>query len=204
MSEQTVFDLFPWITQDFVQSVIEKSESNKCVVIKSFNASLAFKNGECFCSDMVALTVVFNHNDSNENEGDERQKNFLIKIAIPTEDMAKISEECHFFEREAEAYTNVVPAIEKCFHSVGIFDEIAPRSIHQKFKTKIIVQRPNIYFRCFIIDMKKKMLVLEDLRAQQFKLVNSSVGLDSEHLKLTLLTLAKWHAGTATLLFTVE
>lgn len=52
--------------------------------------------------------------------------------------------------------------------------------------------------------MKKKMLVLEDLRAQQFKLVNSSVGLDSEHLKLTLLTLAKWHAGTATLLFTVE
>lgn len=48
------------------------------------------------------------------------------------------------------------------------------------------------------------MLVLEDLRAQQFQLVNSSVGLDAEHLKLTLSTLAKWHAGTATLLLTVN
>lgn len=53
-------------------------------------------------------------------------------------------------------------------------------------------------------DAEKKMLVLEDLRVQQFKIVNSMIGLDAEHLKLTLLTLAKWHAGTATLLLTVE
>lgn len=127
MSFKTVFDLFPWITWDFVQSIIEKSELNKCVAIKSFNATLAFKNGECFCSNMVALTVVFVSNCSTKNEGIEKQKNFLIKVAITTEEMAKISEECHFFEREAEAYTNVLPALEKHFHSIGIFNEIAPR-----------------------------------------------------------------------------
>lgn len=59
-------------------------------------------------------------------------------------------------------------------------------------------------FRCFMTDAKTKMLVLEDLRAKQFKIVNSALGLDAEHLKLTLSTLAKWHAGNATLLLTVK
>lgn len=58
-------------------------------------------------------------------------------------------------------------------------------------------------FRCFMADIGKSMLVFEDLRNDQFKSVNSMTGLDTEHLKLTLLTLAKWHAGTATLLLTV-
>lgn len=53
-------------------------------------------------------------------------------------------------------------------------------------------------------DIEKSMLVFEDLRDDQFKIVNSMAGLDTEHLKLTLLTLAKWHAGTATLLLTVR
>lgn len=128
MSDQTVFDSFPWITRDFVHRIIEKSEANECVTIKSFDAKRAFNNGECFCSDMVALTVVFVSNNSTKNEGIEEQKDFLIKIAITTEEMAKISEECHFFEREAEAYVDVLPALERQFHSVGISSEIAPRS----------------------------------------------------------------------------
>lgn len=48
------------------------------------------------------------------------------------------------------------------------------------------------------------MLVFEDLRDDQFKTVNSMTGLDVEHLKLTLSTLAKWHSGTATLLLAVS
>lgn len=126
MCEQTVFELFPWITQDFVQGVIEKTEPNNCIEVKSFNASLAFQNGECFCSDMVSLKVIYIKN-SNESEAAEKQKHFLLKIAIPTEEMKKISEECNFFEREAEVYANVLPALGKCFHSVGINDPIAPR-----------------------------------------------------------------------------
>lgn len=52
-------------------------------------------------------------------------------------------------------------------------------------------------------DIEKKMLVFEDLREHQFRNANKMYGLDMEHLELTLLTLAKWHAGTATLLLTV-
>lgn len=53
-------------------------------------------------------------------------------------------------------------------------------------------------------DVEKKMLVFEDLRDCQFASVDRMNGLDVEHLKLTLLTLAKWHAGTAKLLLTVR
>lgn len=53
-------------------------------------------------------------------------------------------------------------------------------------------------------NIDKRMLVLEDLRKQKFKSVKSTHGLDSEHTKLSLSLLAKWHAGTATLLFTVS
>lgn len=52
-------------------------------------------------------------------------------------------------------------------------------------------------------DIEKRMLVFEDLRALQFKSEDKIRGLDINHLKLTLSTLAKWHAGTATLLLTV-
>lgn len=73
------------------------------------------------------------------------------------------------------------------------------------FELKFIFTKIVQYlFRCYMTDTTEKMLVLEDLRANQFKIVNSMVGLDAEHLKLTLLTLARWHAGTATLLLTVE
>lgn len=53
-------------------------------------------------------------------------------------------------------------------------------------------------------DIDKKMLVFEDLRMQKFKSFDRMQGLDSEHTKLSLSLLAKWHAGTATLLLTVS
>lgn len=57
--------------------------------------------------------------------------------------------------------------------------------------------------RCYITDIERRMLVFEDLRNQQFKNVDRIFGLDTDHMKLTLHSLAKWHAGTATLLLTV-
>lgn len=71
-------------------------------------------------------------------------------------------------------------------------------------RLKVIKFADYLHFRCFTADAEKKMLVLEDMRAQQFRIVDSCVGLDTDHLKLALLTLAKWHAGTATLLLTVR
>lgn len=119
----SVFDLFPWITPAFVQNLVENAETNKSVTVKSFNAQFAFKNGENFSSHMISLVVIF----TNKTDRIEKQRNFLVKIAIPTDDIAQINRECHIYETEIEVYTKILPAVEKCFNSIGIYDRIAPR-----------------------------------------------------------------------------
>lgn len=57
--------------------------------------------------------------------------------------------------------------------------------------------------RCILADNDKRMLVFEDLREQDYRNADRANGLDGEHIKLALVNLAKWHAGTATLLLNV-
>lgn len=121
--ESGIFEQFPWITPAFVRKVVENSESNKCIVVKSFDVSFAFKNGENFSSHMIALVVSF----TSQIDGIEKQRNFLIKIAIQSEDIAMINKECHNYETEIEVYTKILPAVEKCFELIGIFNRTAPR-----------------------------------------------------------------------------
>lgn len=112
-----------WITPKFVQNVIENSERDESIAVKSYSARLAFRNGENFSSHMVALQVIF----TNRNDDIIKQRNFIIKIAIQNEDIAKINEECHIYETEIEVYTKLLPTVEKCFESIGIRGRIAPR-----------------------------------------------------------------------------
>lgn len=127
--QPSVFELFPWITSEFVQNLIEIAEINQCVAVKSFDAQFAFKNGENFSSQMISLVVIF----TNPTDRIEKQRNFLIKIAIQTEEIARINKECHIYEKEIEVYTKILPAIEKCFGSFGISNRIAPR-----YKSRIL------------------------------------------------------------------
>lgn len=124
MIDQTsVFELFPWITTAFVQNLIEIAEINKSILVKSFNARFAFKNGENFSSHIISLVVIF----TNKNDRIEKRRNFLLKIAIQTDDIAQMNEECHICETEIEVYTKILPAVAKCLNSIGIYDRIAPR-----------------------------------------------------------------------------
>lgn len=130
MSESSdILQLFPWITSGFIEKLLEKSEDAPNVALKSFSATRAFNKGEGFSSYMFSLRVVFD----NGADG-EKQRNFLMKIAIQTDEYAKICEECLIYEREIEAYTKVLPALERSFEKLGIPGQIAPRYIERIFK----------------------------------------------------------------------
>lgn len=122
-TQKNVQELFPWVTSSFVQNLIVKSELNKKVTLKSFDIKRCFDDGEGFSSILIGLNVVF----EIENVNNEKQRDFILKIAILTEDYRKICEECLIYERETEAYTNILPAIEKLLESVGVPGQIAPR-----------------------------------------------------------------------------
>lgn len=121
--QQRIFELFSWITPAFVQKVIDNAEPGKCIELNSFNVSFAFKAGENFSSHMIALKVEF----VNKSDSVEMRRNFLIKIAIQTEEIAMINKECHNYETEIEIYTKILPALEDCFSSIGMMERIAPR-----------------------------------------------------------------------------
>lgn len=123
MSEQSIFELFPWMNADFVKKVVENYERSENVSLKSFDAKSAFKSGENFSIHMITLAVNF----TDKNKDLEKQKEFLMKIAIQTEGYAHVCNECHIYEREIEAYMKILPAIGKCFDSIGETFQIAPR-----------------------------------------------------------------------------
>lgn len=51
--------------------------------------------------------------------------------------------------------------------------------------------------RCYATGEKPHYLIFEDLVSQEFATIDKKVGLDYDHLILTVSTLAKWHATTA-------
>lgn len=120
MSEQNVLKLFPWITPEFVQHLIENSEFTKDLILKSFEPVFAFKSGENFSSQMIALAVHF----CDQMDGVEKRRDFIMKIAIQTPEIDIIFKECHHYEREIEMYTKILPALEKRFRCIS---QIAPR-----------------------------------------------------------------------------
>lgn len=48
-----------------------------------------------------------------------------------------------------------------------------------------------------------KIMVFDDLNELKFRNVNKTLGLDIDHMKIVLSTLAKWHAATSILLMKV-
>lgn len=114
--------LFPWITRSFVQKLIEKSEQNEQVVLKDFSTKKCFDSGLSFSSTMIALRVLI-----DDGHGDEKERDFVIKIALQTEEYSRLCEECLIYEKEIETYTKILPAIKNALELQGNSGQIAPR-----------------------------------------------------------------------------
>lgn len=148
-----ISELFPWITSKFVQKIIEKSEHSKDVVLKSFTTKKCFNDGENFSSYMIGLSVVFQKCIKND-EVQVCTSDFLLKIAIQTEEYAKICKECLIYEREIAVYTHILPALEKFYESFGVVMQIAPRySSYYSRRFFIAINRDlsqfiSIYYNC--------------------------------------------------------
>lgn len=121
-AENNIVTLFPWITSSFVQHIIARSEQRKDVTLKSFSVRKCFESGENFASYMVGLEVFI---DNGSDVSDKRD--FLIKIAIPTDEFSRMCEECLYYEKEIETYTKILPAIDGALNSAGVSADIAPR-----------------------------------------------------------------------------
>lgn len=112
---------FPWINNEFVQNLIEKTTNDKNVILKSFFTENALRGGENFSSYMLRLKASFHHRN------EEKEQIFILKIGQDFEEFAVVCEESALFEKEIEIYTKILPELENLLQSIGQHCQFAPR-----------------------------------------------------------------------------
>ncbi|KAJ6647542.1 Scavenger receptor class B member 1 [Pseudolycoriella hygida] len=160
----------------FVQMVVNKSDRDRTV--ESYRVEKGVLDGQNFSSNTIRLFVNLHPTDDRTNV----KRNYFLKICLKTEDFLKACEECLYYEKEIEVYSKILPTVEESLRSINEPGQLAPK--------------------CYYTDLKRGVLVFEDLSDNNFESVSKSDGMDLDHLRLSLSTLAKWHAATAVLLLT--
>ena len=106
----------------------------------------------------------------------------IIKVLLTS---IKEITEFNVFPREKFYYENIIPSFEKLYRDIaGEEIEFGPRSI--KFESE-----------------PYEIIVLEDLKVRNFKMMNRKVGFPEQHVKIVLKKLAYMHAASAVRYHTV-
>lgn len=105
---------------------------------------------------------------------------FLVfKSDLKTDQSNDILDAYNVFAKEIATYKTVLPQVHALLRGVGDDSKLAPE--------------------CLRIDemTQPRYFVFEDLKHLHYRNVERRIGLDADHLKQSLLKLAKWHAATA-------
>lgn len=121
--KNSILELYPWIDLDFVQTLVNKSDYGKDLIVKSFRAEKGVEDGKNFSSSTIRLCV--NLLPTN-NQSDVLRKYFL-KVCLQTEEFAKACEECLYYEKEIEVYNEILPAAEELLQSINTPAQLAAK-----------------------------------------------------------------------------
>ncbi|CAL8099548.1 unnamed protein product [Orchesella dallaii] len=141
-----------------------------------FQAKQGTIAGDNYMSIMYSLNI----NLENETSGDSKLLPIMLKVLPRNEFRLKMIRDANIFVRDVNMYKMVLPAMEKFQREVGLEEE------------DIIKPWPKCY--ACETDGENDFLAMEDLKADGFKMANRKEGLDLDHCKLFITTLAKFHA----------
>lgn len=115
---------FPWLTVDFCDSLIIKTDRGPDCVIDSFEMRRVENIGEHSPSSVVRLIITIRE---HENLDVFEEKTFLVKMASENIQFGDDSSEGFLYENEIEMYDNILPAVEKLLKSIKVPSQIAPK-----------------------------------------------------------------------------
>lgn len=189
-----------WITFDLVENLIRTSNGDDKLKLKTFTVLDGIGKAENFCSNIVRVAASFCNASSSSNE---QTQNFIVKLSLDVDEFDASNDEIAYFTKEIIVYERLLPEAEKLLLSIGDERPIAPRYTEKINRISELRELPwlsNIfsgYLRCLASGEKLNYLIFDDLVSQGFATIDKKGGLDYNHLKLTLTSLAKWHATTA-------
>ncbi|XP_039429593.1 uncharacterized protein LOC120413008 [Culex pipiens pallens] len=170
--EQTELDRkYPFLTREYLEDALGEAAQN-CTVV-NFTVRRALSKGENFASDILRIQL----NLRCEN-GDERTKTFIMKVALVTEGMSDMLEEYDVFFREIVFYSKILPEIKEISKELEYNGKLAPDCY------KISAKHPQHF-------------IFEDLSLNGFVAADRRLGLNFTQLELILEKVAKFHAISA-------
>lgn len=116
---------YPWITKEFLTSILNQIEKNPNISIDSFEIKNALGKGENFASNIMRIIVNYRTDSSAISE---KQISFVQK-SMPIEENVDYVNDfiVKVFVKEIDVYTKILPCIEMLLETAHIDDPIAPK-----------------------------------------------------------------------------
>lgn len=161
-----------------VHEIAENNGFRKChLLVKN-----AAKMGDGFCAQILGVTI---SELDDENVRNRHPINVIVKIPPTQKDYRRMA--MLMFKREVYMYNNVLPVLKE-FQSKIIADQ-----------TKSFTQFPVCYFAQFDEEKDEAVLILEDLRDNEYRMENKYEVIGLEQARLVIQTIAKFHATSIAL-----
>ncbi|XP_069690919.1 uncharacterized protein [Periplaneta americana] len=165
-----------WLNNTYLQTALRSGEGDPSIEVISSEIKPATIAGDNYGSDMYRAVVKL------RREGRTEEKSIIIKANKPVsaEFLAKIKSWRDVFLTEIQVFAVAVPAMS------NLLSKISTRR-YEPFTAKYISSHRGV---------GNSALVVEDLKAQGFRLASTATGLDMKHCALVLRRIAQFHAAS--------
>lgn len=174
-SEVNIEDI---VTPEVLSAILRNYDGEGCWELVDWEGKLGTIAGDNYMSLIYAVKISLK---KKVGCGEETQVLPVMLKVLPRNEMrVKHINEANIFVKDVSMYDKIIPAIEK-------------------FQRQTLSEQEEVctpWPKCYAskVDGKNDFLAMEDLKAQGFKMASRKIGLDFEHCKLVLQTMAKFHA----------
>jgi hypothetical protein len=161
-----------WLNASYFENILKTDLKNSSVKLNQIEVEPCGAGKDGFMSLMLRVKVKFTVSSSDDSGC------FIVKMSPANELAAGIigAEGFDVQNKEMLFYEVVAPRIEKILKSIGEESNVIPKAV--------------------FIDREHDAIVFEDLKKLNFVMADRMVGLDENHVKLSLTKLAKFHAAS--------
>ncbi|KAK9512730.1 hypothetical protein O3M35_001094 [Rhynocoris fuscipes] len=162
--------------KSMLEALIKKKLNDQCISrIVTMAGKQPLSKGENYCS-----VITFYRLETVLGSGEKCIRNLIMKVLPPSPEQSKFFQEYSFFKNEIIMYSQVLNAMNK------LMEEHEDR--REKLWCEMITYNPY------------DMVIFEDLRDKDYKMLNRKENLGFEHSMLVMQTLGRFHAMSKVLL----
>lgn len=169
-----------FLTSLYFQDILQKYNNDGNLNVISIKAGPCGAAGDAFASTMYRVEVFARQ----RGESGLKHGKYIVKM-MPTLQLAREKlgiGSYNVHEKEMEIFQNVLPEFRKILRFVG--------------------EAKNVFPRAIAVDRVRGVLVLEDLSDKKFMMVDRKLGMDLKHIRLSLESLARFHAASIVMMET--